>query len=425
VFDINKNHIDTELPLIVANFRELLVDEIPILYTGTNKLSNRIIGSIINENKAKKFTRYLHSIVDHVTYNKFINKEITYLFILETIKEKYFVDESFNGEFYVFAISFEDIPKNYLPSEDSFCPSLELNGSLSYGVSLKGKDADSHIVDVQEESNIQTSYCEVFKNAISSGLGELELNPRVFLEPAGIGSFRVNYRIEFGNRQTNLFQIDDKLIANYLTSFFNYLVSKLKKEEKNSLKEEHITSEAFKVVEDKLRKVYENSHYKITKDALEQKLIDNINESASKFEDVTNQIINSSSFDKIELINYEISGGEIPLGLIDKTFFESIKEQLVVKEPEVSTDIYEEDLELHTYRIRVYHLSTLTGNCWAFYYFNSDTDDCYKIPIRINKGEKEYSNNFLSKSLDEDKVINIQGKAERINSKVTSIYVDL
>ncbi len=141
---------------------------------------------------------------------------------------------------------------------------------------------------------------------------------------------------------------------------------------------------------------------------------------------MTNQIKNSSSFDKIELLNYQTTGGELGLGVIDETFFESIKEKLVIKEPVVDTTIYTEDTTPQPYRIRVYKLNSVSGNCWAYFYPNPNDDEgVYQLPIVINKGDKEYNNSIFSRSLHEERTIDIKGIAERINGRVSQITVDL
>jgi hypothetical protein len=424
MFKINKHKpIVSDLAIITQNYLELVADENPILYTGTNQYGNRILGVIVEESEEDFSVRYFHIILNDDSYYAFINREISLRKIVESANIIFVLDYKGDELIDNNLVALDEIPVDYLPLEDSYCPESSFIASLNYGISLKGKRSELHIVDVDEESNIQSTYRDVIKNALQ-GLGDLDLNPKVYLEPAKAGSFKINYRIEFENEHSSLFHVESNLIANYLKSFFDYIVRKLPKEEKNSLKEENISSKAFKEVEDKLYQVYNNAHYDIKKEAIEQKLIDNINESALKFEEVTIQINNSSSFDKIELINYPKSGGEVGLGIIDKTFYDSIKEQLNISEPAVSTDVYVKDLEAKTYRIRVFNLNIESGNCKAYFYPNQ-TDESWKIPIYINKGDKEYHHSPLSKSLDEEKVIDIKGYAERKNGEVDSITVDL
>lgn len=139
MFEIKRNIIETDLPVIVSNYKVLLFDEMPILFAGTNLYGNRILASIIDEDFTNKVTRFLYSIVDEKNYINFISGKITYFEILNIVKNKFFVDETFAGDIFVFPISYDDIPVKYLPSEDSFCPEAENELSLNFGVSLKGK----------------------------------------------------------------------------------------------------------------------------------------------------------------------------------------------------------------------------------------------------------------------------------------------
>lgn len=423
MFEIKKHKaIVTDLPLISANYLELLADENPILYTGTNRYGNRILGVIIEESDDFSL-HYFHVIIDDSTYYNFINKEITLRTILSQAGLVFVV--SFKAGKYLESnlIGFDEIPTDYLPLEDSYCPDGFFIPSLNFGVSLKGKMADNHLVEIPEANNIQSTFAEVLRNALLT-LDELELNPICLLEPAKAGSFRVNYRIEFKPGQASLFHVDDKLIANYVSSLLNFIIEKLPKED-YTLKQSNLDSKAFNSVEETLSKIYQSSHIGLpSKEEIEKKLIENINKSAIKFEEVTTQIKNSNSFNKIELLNYEETGGELGLGIIDESFYDSIKEKLVIEEPIVEKVVIEEDLSPRVYRIRVYHLNTESGNCWAYFY-PDESEYHYKIPVRIRKNDKEYHNSILSKSLDEKKVVNIQALGERTDGKVSSLTVDL
>ncbi|MBL7920453.1 MAG: hypothetical protein JNJ40_09075 [Bacteroidia bacterium] len=412
----------SDLPIITDNYLKLLADEYPILYTGTNRYGNRILGSIIEESD-DFIVYYFHTIIDDETYYKFIDKKITLREIFKNSNTLFIVTYKGGklGENNI--IAFNEIPSDYLPLENSYCPSGFFIPSLNFGVSLKGKLADKHEVEVPDANDIQTKFADILRNALLS-LDDFELNPSCLLVPAKAGSFRINYRIEFKPIQANIFNAEENVIADYLSSLLNYIINKLPNENQK-LTEEGMDSQSFMEVEEKFEKIYESSNLGVSSEEdLEKKLVENINDSAIKFEDVVNQIKNSSSFSKIEIINYNSSGGELGLGLIDEQFFESIKTKLIITEPDIKTTQIEEDTVPKTYRIRVYHLNTESGNCWAYFY-PDQSENHYKIPIRIRKNDKEYHNSLLSKSLDGKQVINIQGFGERHDGRISSITVDL
>ena len=69
---------NTRMPLITANWQVLHFDEVPILFTGTNALGNRIVGSSAAEDREHRFERFIHAVIDIKSYVAFIHQEITY-----------------------------------------------------------------------------------------------------------------------------------------------------------------------------------------------------------------------------------------------------------------------------------------------------------------------------------------------------------
>jgi hypothetical protein len=422
LFEIKKHKsIVTDLPIITANHLILLSDENPILYTGSNKYGNKILGIIVEESDDYSL-HYFHVIINDETYYKFIDRKLTLRNILQSANLLFIISTKNGRVFDSNIISFDEIPEDYLPLENSYCPSGFFMPSLNFGVSLKGKTSDNHLIEVHEANSVQTLFAEVLRNALWN-LDEFNLKPKCLLEPAKAGSFRVNYRIEFHPDQASLFHVNDELIADFLSKFLNYIIEKLP-HESYSFNEKNIHSEAFKKVEDTLEKIYESAHLGVPPaEVLEKDLIENLNKSALKFEDIVNQIKNSASFDRIELINYENKGGELGLGVIDESFYESIREKLKT-EDEKDSDVIEKDDFPQTYRVRVYDFSTESGRCWAYFY-PDESEYNYKLRIFVNKGNKTYDNSILTKSLDERKVVNIKGIAERINGRIRHITIDL
>ena len=423
MFQLNKDSIDTDLPLIISNYMDLLEDELPILYTGTNKFSNRIIGSLINENRAGKFTRYLHSIVDTELYYKFIKGEVSYLNVLKTVKDIYFIDEAFSGEKFVFSAKFSEIPQNHLPTEDSFCPTFQFPISLNYCISLQGKKADIHKAEIADVNDIQTNFKEVFKSVVES-LNELQLNARYYLEPAEIGSFRVNFNVEFEEVQAQLFPVDKTKVADYFAKYLDYVITKLPNENVDVLKGSAKNSPALQEIEKKLIELYEEAQIQLPELVIEQNLIDNINETALKFETLTNQITQSVSFDKIELLNYADNGNELGVGLIESDYFDKVKNKLTIEDEDPAVDIVEQDKKPKKYRILVYVLNTENGHGKARLYYD-ETENFDKISLTINKNEKEINNSTYSNSLHEGKVIDSLGVARKVNGKYKSLKIDL
>ena len=140
MFNIDKHKpLVSDLPIITQNYLELAADENPILYTGTNEYGNRILGVIVEESEEDFTVRYFHIIINDDTYYAFINKKLSLRKIIEQSKIIFVLD--FNGGQLIDnnLISLEEIPNDYLPLEDSYCPEGFFTPSLNFGVSLKGK----------------------------------------------------------------------------------------------------------------------------------------------------------------------------------------------------------------------------------------------------------------------------------------------
>ena len=114
---IDKNKIvKTDLANIVDNYQVLLDDIEPILFTGTNSLGNRIVGSLTSRDFESGINRYLHAVIDSMVYNEFLKQCINYNGLLKRAKLIYIIDQSFNrDEEKIYQINYDDIPHEYLP----------------------------------------------------------------------------------------------------------------------------------------------------------------------------------------------------------------------------------------------------------------------------------------------------------------------
>lgn len=406
MFNINSNPIESNMPIIVNNYKDLLFDEMPILYIGTNKYGNRIIGSLIAEDYQNKFSRFLHTVIDLDTYYKFVSKSITYLEIITTCNDRYIVDETFNGEKFIFSIRFEDIPSEYLPLEDSYCPDIEHVFSFNYGASLTGKLADEHKAEVNDVNSIQTKL-ETILNSTLSPIEDLNLKPRTLLEPASIGSFRINFTIELLNNK-GFFPVDEEKISNYLSSFFDFIFLKMPDEEKDVLR---IFPDNLQPVKQALQDIYHQSNAQHSDAEIEESILENVNGTAKKVIDFNAYIENSDSFDKIEIINYGSDGHEYGVGRIDKGYLIAIGERVIEEAPYLSIIEEETDIEAKPYRILIYKLSSETGKGQARIY-KDNTENYDKVFIHI-KTHQPISKTYYSEGFHEGKVIDVRGIAKK------------
>ena len=145
MFQLN-NKIDSPLPIITANYKELLYDEDPILFLGTNKYGNKIIGSLIEEDEQTYDKYYFHLLVDNTTYFEYIERKKTYREIILNSEDLYVVKRDITNNIKeIYFHKKNDIPLDYLPYENTLCPVLEKEFSENFCVTLEGGKADKNI----------------------------------------------------------------------------------------------------------------------------------------------------------------------------------------------------------------------------------------------------------------------------------------
>ena len=128
MFDFEKKESRSKLPLIVSDFDILLFDDEPILFTGKNEKGDYIIGTSIEDDDDRKIQWYFHTVVDEAVYRKFIDRQITYLNILKNSDRIFIIGKAYDNSFVkIYYINFADIPSDYLPLENSYCPELQTN----------------------------------------------------------------------------------------------------------------------------------------------------------------------------------------------------------------------------------------------------------------------------------------------------------
>jgi hypothetical protein len=222
-----RKRIDTDLPIIVDNFRPFLMDESPVLFSGTNRFGNTILGSSVDEDYTKGIERYFHAIVEIEEYFCFLKRKVTYLDLLKRARPLFVIDKAVNDNRYtVYELSLDDIPAAFTPAEDTYCPEAIYTPSFQYTASLQGRLADSHRAVPQEVSQTQNSIAEAIKNAFATVRNVLKVEEHVFLEASyAPGSFEINYDVQLEN-VPSLFQQEREYYL-YLNEFLEYCFENL------------------------------------------------------------------------------------------------------------------------------------------------------------------------------------------------------
>jgi len=407
----NQYKVKTSLPVIINNYTILHFDEFPILFSGTNKYGNKVLGSLSYEDD--DLFRYFVTILDDKQYSDFINKRISYLDLIKLNQEVFVIDKDINdSEQSTFQLPIENIPPEYLPRQNSYIPEQKVSASLNFGFSLKGKLADLHKAFVSEVNYVNQRIYDYLEESLEA-LGNLPLSPLIYSQPSKTSSYRLNFDIEFKqSQQLEIFAINQNKIGEFINSYLNYIAYTLPAESDDFLSLSPETSKNFTDLKQSLIDGYNSVNIQPTS-TITDSLVESINNSANKLSDVTEYLKTSESFSSIELGNYNENGVFSTVGFLDQGYKSSVISKLIDDTLLLESKEIESDETPQNYRILVYKLNRYSGKGGARLYYHDE--DFHTIKLYIERGDQELSNSIFTKSLDEDKVIDVKGIATRIN----------
>lgn len=414
MFDINLNHrIASDLPVITDNYEVLHYDEYPILFTGTNKYGNKLLGSFSYEDDENNLFRYFVIILGDRQFSDFYSRKISYRDLILESKEIFIVDKDINDKIIDrFLIPLNSIPADYLPLESSFIPENKtVSNSLSFTFSLKGKLADMHKALVSDINNINQKIYGYLEESLEA-LNVFDLQPKVYSQPSQIGSYRLNFDIEFQKEQTSLFPIDQKKITEFINGYLNYVAYILPNESDAFLEKYTEDSRNFIALKNSFEEIFRSSSLEPIS-TISDILIDNINSSAEKLSEVTEYLKYNNSFNAIEVGKISDTGNFTTVGYLIEDYKISVESKLLSQEELLSDEILS-DNQPKLYRILVFRINRETGKGGARLYFN-DSEDFHKIQLNIVKEDNDLSNSTFTMSLNENKVVTVKGVATSIN----------
>lgn len=401
---------------ISNNYCSLVNDgAIDLLYSGTNKFGSNILGSILYEDDENLYLRYIHTIVSDETLHDFLNKRVSLLNIINNSNSVFVIDKNYNNETKNSAlIPLEDLPKDYLPLENSYCPSFAKRNTFEYTFSLKGGLADTHKAEPLIMSDTNS---KVFKllNSATTFLNELGIQPTIYSEVALAGSFQLNFEINLKEKHS-LFSKSSDDIKSFFSGFLNYIFDKLPKESQDVLKNEEKSSEELKSLFGEMKKLFNNRNMVLNDEASEQKIIDLITYSVDSIKD-----IEYKGYDKIEISNKLENGEVLPVALIKTDYYETVENKVFKPEHKEKPDEIIIDEIPKNYKIQVYQLNKETGNGLAYYILN---DNVSKISLHL-RGRKGYHGTTYTKSMDDNSSIDILGLGKWVNGVLKEITVNL
>ena len=400
-----------ELIEISSSYKVLHYDDFPILFLGVNKFGSKILGSHLEDDDDEKKIWTIHSLLTNKEYYDFINRKKSYREILNETSTKFLVEKNYpNKTLKSYLLTFENIPEEYRPLENSFCPIFKRKFSFSYSLGLKGKLADLNRAIAEDVANVQTAFAD-FLEARLKNLKNFNLQPTAYLQPYSPGSFKINLELEFKRKKgENLFSAYTPM-DEYIQEYVKYISTSIIQDKDLFINDKNATaSDDFKKLLAIFESLYDTELVKKPENIIDE-LKEDLGKAMPKFEVITEQI--GKNFDTIEFSNF-IGEQEEFISIIGTDFSESF--QNTVNEIEASQSSIKIDEENQTYEIYIYHLNTDTRQGNAFIKNQNNESEMSKPKIKI-LGEEPLEQTRYTESLHLNKWIKVAAKAKTIDGK--------
>jgi len=140
MFKLKKQVTDSGIPQIISDFQSIIYEDGPILYFGKNVDNDYVLGLSIDEDDEARLKWYIHAPVSADTLYKFFSKKVSFLAILKSTKQLYVFQRSYDAsDLHYYLLDYHKIPKQYLPLNDSYCPTyfIEENSELINSLKMR------------------------------------------------------------------------------------------------------------------------------------------------------------------------------------------------------------------------------------------------------------------------------------------------
>ncbi len=415
MFSIDKNRKTvSNLPIITDNLEIIHFDEIPYLYYGTNKYGTKIIGSFIEEDEITDSLRYVHTLVDSQSFYTFINRETPYRSIIEQGKDVFIIDKNINEKpIAVYNITPDQIPSNFLPVEDYYCPKYNFSIGNDFVLSLHGSIADSHLAFPIELSTIQENFEKVINKTLEI-FENLKTAPTVKQRAYAPGSFQLRFNLSFD--RNDMF-INQEILYNTIAKILKDLIPT----KSNNLESDN----------DALEFIENDSLIKLIGETLQPGVIklndELISNTKIKFKEIVNYYKEMSSnigngYKEIEVLAEKRESKELlPLNLIDQTT--NIKLNKITDIVDSKKHKIEVDENYMQYKVCIYSLNTETRKGKALIYSNQN-DETMDKPSIIISGSDSLEKSTYTESLHLNKWIAVQAKATLKDGKFNKLNIE-
>lgn len=399
---------------IADNYHVFHFDEFPILYAGTNRLGNKVIGSLVCEFDDGDVFRHFHFPVTNKEYNDFIKQRISYRDLIKSQESIYVLDKDINDKIIqAYFTPIIELPDNYLPLEGSLCPNVDMAVGLDFTWSLQGKLADMHEALSASVSSVSKSAYKMLNNFMDVRTLK-QLHPQIHQLAFTEGSFKVGFRIKL---TTMTLFTNERVLREFLQKCISYSMDNLP-EEADKIAVGNIKDTFFEKEIIPLAKELNNGYTEDSGEYLKS-VADALIETIDEVDSICSQI--GKGFTGIEILGINSAEKEVTIGYIDKAFAEKIS---TAKKSisQITTPGEEIDDSNKEYRIQIYDLNTDTRKGTALIQNIDQADVMDRVKITIG-GEADLTGSIFTESLHMTKWVIIKAKARRLNGKFKTLAI--
>lgn len=421
---VTQTNLSNDLAVIESNYRLLVSNEYPILYTGKNPYNSWVVGSFLEEDDDDlTVLYYIHFVLRDIDYLDFISKRRSYKDIFTLSKLAFILQKDLRTLDIqkIYILDANEIPDDYLPHNNSYYPGTRKSHSLNYTVTLNGGAADSHHVPSQDSLIVQQAVADLLAESLNA-LPNLDVKAEIFQLAPTEGSFRLNFEVNVGISKINSNDLffSKSLFSNYQNDLIEYAIRYLPTEVA-AVYAGATLPEHFSALVQKTRELYNSLAVQID----EQELINAIKDSVYKAID---NIVKASSsmgsgYNSMEFIatseNIEEneSIGSITLeskvGLLDTV---DLIERMSLQNDEV-----EVDASPQPYKVYIYSLNAETRNGTGILVSEDGKVGRPRLSIA---GKEPLEKTKFTQSLHDHQIIDVLATGTRTKGKLVRLIIE-
>jgi len=412
--------LKTDAALIDRDYEDLLFYDFPVLFTGINRLNERVVGSLVED--VKRFESYLHSIIDEKLYIGFLRREISYLELLERAYLLFLLHWTGEKTPTVYPLNYTDIPEAYKPDAAALCPEITIPPSFDYIATLNGGRADYHQAKPETLSKFQNKVAGLLRTPfdlkpLSKLIADVFLQAPNFAEAHGSGSLKVRYHVEFSDPAHPLFHEPDTY-SRFIGEYVSYCLNDLPTEAPNLVENRTGDSSGFTSLL--------NEYLKVTGSVSEpssirrKELEENLLIAARRLEGITSIV--TDEFKDLAISSISESSMERTLGVVNEQTETELNAAIVEVEKRSGKTVVH-DTDLATYKIQIYDLNTNTRKGKGLIPEPTASGLIMKPSIKI-LGDQALPQTKYTESLDMDRAIQVRGRATKIDEVIKHIEIE-